>query len=110
MSREKDSETKAAGDRGREPQSYGSESDWLSGHTDQTVDSTPERSSRHDESFYENRHDQDGEVTRGTAPAPNMEHVARPESPDDAEAERTKTDEAVGGRGSYFKDRDYREK
>ncbi|MFN2442331.1 MAG: hypothetical protein ABR517_06565 [Thermoanaerobaculia bacterium] len=45
-------------DKGKtEPQSYGSNEDWLEGTTDQTVENTPARTSRHDEEHYENRHD-----------------------------------------------------
>lgn len=39
-----------------EPQSYGSEKDWLTGKTGQTVDNTPEKTSRTDEEFYRSRH------------------------------------------------------
>ena len=38
--------------KGNEPQSYGSEKDWLTGNTGQTVDGTPEKVEREDEHFY----------------------------------------------------------
>ena len=41
---------------GSEPQSYGSNKDWLTGKTGETVDETPAKSSRTDEEFYESRH------------------------------------------------------
>lgn len=39
-------------DKPREPQSYGSEKDWLTGDTGQTVDDTPQKVEREDEHFY----------------------------------------------------------
>lgn len=103
-----DPEALSGGSEGREPQSYGSESDWLTGRTDQTVNRTPERASRHDEEFYENRHDQSGEVTEGRTPAPDAESVASPEQMEEGASATTKVDETTGGRDSYFKNRDYR--
>lgn len=39
-----------------EPQSYGSNKDWLTGNTGETVDDTPAKGSRTDEEFYQSRH------------------------------------------------------
>jgi hypothetical protein len=62
-----------------EPQSYGSGADWVTGKTGQTVEDTPHKSDRHDEAFYESRHD---------APTKTSEAPAR-------DAEDDKADPAV---------------
>ena len=108
MNKEKDPEAVSGGAAGREPQSYGSESDWLTGKTGQTVDDTPGRAARHDEEFYENRHEPEGETPAAAAETDEQENRAHPDTEAaDGDAERTKAGEELGGRESYFKDRDY---
>lgn len=53
--------------RDTEPQSYGSQADWLTGRTGQTVDGTPEKASRHDEEFYKSKRDDRGRTAEGPA-------------------------------------------
>lgn len=95
---------------GKEPQSYGSNREWVSWKTSQTVDDTPAKISRADEPFYESRH---GASTRGSddiSPA-HYSFESDPVARDTSAVEitgtgMTKTHE--GTRHSFFKDRDYK--
>jgi hypothetical protein len=96
--------------KGTEPQSYGSERDWLYGTTGQTVEGTPHRTSRQDEAFYDPSHDAK-ELSASEAPAL--------QSADPAPAARSgratgpasrggkKIAESNSTRQTYFKKRDY---
>lgn len=95
---------------GKEPQSYGSSKDWVSGKTSQTVDDSPAKISRVDEPFYESRH---GAITKGSddiAPAQysfESDSVAADTSAVEITGTGlTKTHE--GTRHSFFKNRDYK--
>jgi len=98
--------------RPREPQSYGSEKDWLTGKTDQTVEDTPNRVSRHDEEFYESRHDSSESVAKeGGQQSPQRDDVANTAAPDMTATEvidhaSTSVSQATD-RVSFFKKRDY---
>jgi len=95
---------------GKEPQSYGSNKEWVSGKTSQTVDDSPSTISRVDEPFYESRH---GAVTKGSdavSPA-RFSFEKDPAARDTSMVEitgtgLTKTHE--GTRHSFFKNRDYK--
>lgn len=95
---------------GKEPQSYGSSKDWVSGKTSQAVAETPGKVRRVDEPFYESRH---GDMTRGSddvSPA-RYSFESDPVTGDTSAVEiigtgMTKTHE--GTRHSFFKNRDYR--
>lgn len=98
--------------RGSEPQSYGSNRDWLEGTTGQTVDRTPEKSSRHDEEFYRDR--RDSEHSAGSQGGVTPDHQRR-----DAQRSDTTRSEITGTgttkvaadsdmRRSWFRERDYK--
>ena len=57
---------------GSEPQSYGSQDEWLTGKTGQTVDGTPHKTSRTDEGFYESRREDRSTTTQ---PSPGRSPV-----------------------------------
>jgi hypothetical protein len=97
-----------------EPQSYGSNGEWLKGKTGQTVERTPERTDRHDESFYESRHElppdrsiggKVGEIQAAESSDP-MDETAPAPSVTGTASTRVATDSDQ--RKSYFRDRDYR--
>jgi hypothetical protein len=93
-----------------EPQSYGSDRDWLEGTTAQTVENTPSRTSRHDEPFYDSSHDaHDASAAQGPADPGTREGTGRgargavgPES-----LGGKKVAESNATRQSYFRNRDY---
>ena len=100
---------------GKEPQSYGSNGDWVSGKTSQSVERTQERVDRHDERFYESRHDATpsaelgGEVNSVQAAesdADPMDETAPPPRVTGTAATRVGTDSDQ--RKSFFRDRDYK--
>lgn len=105
----RDPEALSGGDQGREPQSYGSESDWLTGKTGQTVENTPERTSRHDEDFYDSRNRHEGE-TPAADPEVTSDPVggSSPVRTSDSPSTTTRAGDAVEERDSFFKDRDYK--
>jgi len=101
---------------GKEPQSYGSDAEWVTGKTGQNVNDpkgAPPNSQHGD--FYQSRHDseqsgqhQGGKVS-GVDSDPGTGAEARPI--DDAEQQpQKKAATAAGGavRDSFFKDRDYK--
>jgi hypothetical protein len=99
----------------KEPQSYGSEKDWLTGKTGQTVENTPERTSRHDEEFYESRHEsEESPAPLGGKSSPQHSDPSPRKAVDNASTPVTGTgttkvsDAAAGDRKSFFKKRDYR--
>jgi hypothetical protein len=73
--------------RGVEPQSYGSDADWLSGHTGQTVEETPQSADRTDEEFYESRHDDRSSTSESPAGrSPVEKELEHEETPDPGSA------------------------
>jgi len=95
---------------GREPQSYGSKREWVSGKTSQTADDTPGKISRVAEPFYESRHEAHAKGSDQVSPA-HYSFESDPATRDTSAVEftgtgMTKTHE--GTRHSFFKDRDYR--
>jgi hypothetical protein len=92
-----------------EPQSYGSQKDWLEGTTAQTVEGTPHRVSRHDEAFYDQSLDVNHDAA---AEAPAQQNIDTPR----AGRSRASGPTTLGGkkiaesnetRQSYFRKRDY---
>ena len=100
------------GDRGREPQSYGSEKDWLTGNTGGSVDRTQSKSDRHDEAFYEPRHlDENSPGDRGGLVS-DVQLQYGADAPggraEDGPSENGwKVSDSASGRSSYFRKRDY---
>ena len=103
----RDPEAISGGNQGREPQSYGSESDWLTGKTGQTVDDTPGRVSRHDEEFYESRTDQTGDTPAASSGNTEPSDAASPARTSDSPSTTTGAADSVEERDSFFKKRDY---
>lgn len=97
----------------REPQSYGSGDDWVSGKTDQRVNDPKSVPSGSQRDFYESHResDQDDDPGQGGRTSPQQlmdQHETGPSSTRDAEPV-TKVTSSEGGakRDSYFKRRDY---
>lgn len=68
-----------------EPQSYGGQDGWLTGKTGQTVDDTPQKSSRTDEGFYESRRDDTSTTAQPPAGrSPVDEQLENDRTPDPA--------------------------
>ena len=98
----------------KEPQSYGSQGDWVSGNVDQEVNRLKGRPSSQHGDFYESRieeerqhPDQGGKVS----PEQIEENVdADACAVPDGEVPTRNVSMAVGGakRGSYFRERDYK--
>ena len=99
----------------KEPQSYGSQKDWVTGNVGETVNrqkDTPD--SRHDD-FYESRrdsetsdsHDDQGGKVSDEQLAENSQFAGRGRESDQQPVVKV-TDQATGAkRGGFFKDRDY---
>jgi hypothetical protein len=86
----------------KEPQSYGSQSDWVSGRTAQKTN--PEQPG----SFDEHRENDASAPHQGgdTSPVQASEHAMPSGAPTD-DARKVSTKEGGAKRGGYFKDRDY---
>ena len=98
---------------GREPQSYGSEADWVSGRTGQQVNDQKDRPAPEHAEFYDERRDsettaswQGGRVSE--VELPDDDRLAPSGSNRDA-APVSRVTAAEGGakRGGFFKKRDY---
>jgi hypothetical protein len=89
----------------KEPQSYGSQGDWVSGHTGQKP--TPERPG----AFDEDRESETSAPHQGgdTSPVQSREHAMPSGAPADS-GHNVTVSESGAKRGGYFKERDYEEK
>jgi hypothetical protein len=99
---------------GREPQSYGSDKEWVSGRTGQEVnDPKSSPPPEHDE-FYDSSHDAEpaaspdngGKVSEFQL-AENAQPRTGPVSGDSTPVQKVSTEEGGSKRGSYFRKRDY---
>ena len=98
----------------KEPQSYGSGSDWLSGKVGETVNRQKGNPNSQHGDFYESRRDSEGNAPdqggHVAAQSNNAESV-RPSPPvgqEDVESPpKVKAEESGARRDSYFKRRDY---
>lgn len=100
---------------GNEPQSYGSDADWVTGKTGQQVNdpkAAPPNSQHGD--FYESRRDseQSGQHQGGKVSGEQRADNAQPGGGGGAEAEDQPVKKVTGAEGgadrsSYFKERDY---
>ena len=102
--------------KGREPQSYGSQAEWLEGDTGQTVHDSDRKTAREDESFYGAHADKEvSEVSQPPSPevledSTNPLQAARPANAPVVGAALKKVSTALeNSRQSYFKNRDYPE-
>jgi hypothetical protein len=85
----------------KEPQSYGSQGDWVSGRTDQKVNAHPTDFDEHRESDSSASH-QGGD----TSPVQSREHTM-PSGPPADDGRKVTVQEGGAKRGGYFKERDY---
>lgn len=99
---------------GPEPQSYGSQQDWVRGETGQSVNDTQNSARRHDEEFYDDhRETEESRSPRGGLTSPlQREDPLQAAGVDSASAEVVgtpiqKISERSDERHSYWKDRDY---
>lgn len=98
----------------KEPQSYGSQPEWVKGETGQNVNKQKSEPTGKQEEFYDNRREsetsephQGGDVSEVQL-AENAEPVARA-TPADAQPVTSVTDTPGGAkRTGYFKNRDYK--
>ncbi|HEU4521625.1 MAG TPA: hypothetical protein VFT12_06460 [Thermoanaerobaculia bacterium] len=96
-----------------EPQSYGSQADWVKGNVGETVNRQKGKPNSQHGDFYESRHDseesdddQGGQIS-DVQLAENVEPAGRGSTGDEQPARKV-TDETSGAkRGGFFKDRDY---
>ncbi len=99
----------------KEPQSYGSQKDWVTGNVGETVNHQKGNPNSQHGDFYESRHDseasnshddQGGKVSDRQL-AENAELSGRGREADQQPVGKV-TDQATGAkRGGFFKDRDY---
>ena len=68
--------------QGKEPQSYGSEKDWLTGKTGQTVNETPDKAEKHDEHFYHSHRENKEPRPDPAGPSPVEKAEENDPSPD----------------------------
>ncbi|HUP63485.1 MAG TPA: hypothetical protein VNA69_24075 [Thermoanaerobaculia bacterium] len=97
----------------KEPQSYGSQKDWVTGEVGSTVNRQKRKPAPEHRDFYDespssetSAPDEGGQVS-DVQLAENIE-PAGPRTPDDQQPIAKVTDQKSGAkRGGYFKDRDY---
>jgi hypothetical protein len=99
--------------KGNEPQSYGSEKEWVTGETGQEVNRQSGNPNSQQSDFYQSRRD-----SEGSAPDQGGQtSTAEPESPQFAAPTGSASKESSPGvtasesgakRDSFFKDRDYK--
>ena len=96
-----------------EPQSYGSQADWVKGNVGETVNTQKRAPNSQHGDFYENRHeseesapDQGGKVSDEQL-AENV-HASSRSSVEETQPTTKVTDQTGGAkRGGFFKNRDY---
>lgn len=96
----------------KEPQSYGSQSDWVTGNTGQSPNGPKNEPAPEHREFYDERRDSETNAPgQGGQVSPHQyAENAQPAGPTTGEHAPTtgvSTEESGAKRGSYFKDRDY---
>jgi hypothetical protein len=86
----------------KEPQSYGSQDDWVAGHTAQKTNLERPRSFDDDRESDTSAPHQGGD----TSPIQSREHAMPSGAPTD-DARKVSVQEGGAKRGGYFKERDY---
>jgi hypothetical protein len=92
-----------------EPQSYGSQGEWVTGKTGEKVNSQKgPANSQHADFYSEHRENDDSAPHQGghVSPVQAAENAAPGGEPQDA-GHKTTVKESGAKRGGYFKDRDY---
>jgi len=92
----------------KEPQSYGSQSDWIAGKTAQKV----EKANTTQDDFYEERRDSETSAPHqggDTSPIQAREH-AMPSGPPTDAGHNVSVETGGAKRSGYFKERDYKGK
>jgi hypothetical protein len=94
----------------KEPQSYGSQGDWVTGDVGEQVNRQKGKPSSQQADFYESRHDHD-EQPSTVSPVQAAENEAPPSSDarggDETPVQKVATAESGAKRDGYFKKRDY---
>lgn len=93
-----------------EPQSYGSEKEWVTGQTGQQVNRQKGApNSQHSDFYREQRENDDSAAHQGghVSPVQAAESAMPGGEPQDT-GHKTSVKESGAKRGSYFKDRDYK--
>ena len=98
----------------KEPQSYGSQGDWVTGNVDEEVNRLKGHPNSQHGDFYESRHqrgrehpDQGGKISPGQIEE-NVEADACAVPAGDAPPRNVTMEKGGAKRGSYFRDRDYK--
>lgn len=97
----------------REPQSYGSNEEWVTGHTDQKVNDPKSTPAPEHRQFYDDRresetsHSHQGGKTSDVQLAENAEPVGRQAGKTYEPATKINAHEGGAKRDSYFRRRDY---
>jgi hypothetical protein len=95
-----------------EPQSYGSQDDWLTGKTGQKVNDPKSTPQPEHQVFYENLHEDEASGSEGGKLSP-VQLAENPQtgkggSGTDTPTQKVPDKEGGAKRGSFFKDRDYK--
>lgn len=99
----------------KEPQSYGSQKDWVTGNVGETVNRQKDNPDAQHSDFYDSRrdsetsdsHDDQGGKVSDEQLAENPQFAGRGRESDEQPVVKV-TDQATGAkRGGFFKDRDY---
>jgi hypothetical protein len=97
--------------KGNEPQSYGSEKEWVTGETGQEVNRQSGNPNSQHSDFYESRRESEGSAPEqgGQTSETDSPHYAAPIGSASKESSPGVTaNESGAKRDSYFKDRDYK--
>lgn len=98
----------------KEPQSYGSQNDWVTGNVGETVNAQKRAPNSQHGDFYESRRDSEGSAPDQGGKVSDEQlaengQAAERSAADDTQPIPKVTDQAGGAkRGGFFKDRDYR--
>jgi hypothetical protein len=98
----------------KEPQSYGSGGDWVTGNVGEEVNRLKGHPNSQQGDFYESRHESDRSAPeQGGKVSPeqieeNVQPADAPEVGGDAPTRNVSMAEGGAKRGSYFRDRDYK--
>ena len=97
-----------------EPQSYGSQKEWVSGETGQNVNRTKSGPPAEHADFYDSSRERSGSEDQGGKVSPqqladNAQNEISTTGESAQPISKVSTQDGGAKRGSYFKDRDYKE-